>query len=60
MDIKSVFSKNMKKYMDTHDQSSIPEYAKTGLDMANFFGAKQNNEKFDYSNFFSRFFKNYY
>jgi len=45
--------KSVKKYMSTHDKTNIPEYAKTGLDMAHFFGAKQNNDKLDYSQFFS-------
>ncbi len=48
-----LMDKNMKKYMNTHDQTSIPEYAKTGLDMAHLFGAKQAGEKIDYSQFFS-------
>ena len=34
-------------------QTTIPEYAKTGLDMANFFGVTQNGDKIDYANFFS-------
>ena len=48
-----LMDKNMKKYMDTHDQSSIPEYAKTGLDMAHFFGVTQNSDKIDYASFFA-------
>ena len=48
-----LMDKNMKKYMASHDRTIIPEYAKTGLDMAHFFGTKQNNEKIDYSQFFS-------
>ena len=32
-----LMNKNVKKYMDSHGQTTIPEYAKTGLDMANFF-----------------------
>ena len=31
----------------------IPEYAKTGLNMANLFGVTQNGDKVDYSKFFS-------
>ena len=31
----------------------IPEYAKTGLDMANFFGVTQNGDKINYEEFFS-------
>ncbi len=48
-----LMDKDMKKYMATHDTTSIPEYAKTGLDMAHLFGAKQTGEKFDYDQFFS-------
>ena len=48
-----LMDKNMKKYMTTHDKTSIPEYAKTGLDMAHFFGAKQNGDRIDYNQFFS-------
>ena len=32
---------------------NIPEYAKTGLDMANFFGVTQNGDRIDYGQFFS-------
>ena len=48
-----LMDKNMKKYMNTTGQSTIPEYAKTGLDMANLFGVTQNGDKVDYSQFFS-------
>ena len=48
-----LMDKNMKKYMDTHEQTSIPEYAKTGLDMAHFFGVTQNGDKIDYASFFA-------
>ena len=48
-----LMDKNLKKYMNTIDQTTIPEYAKTGLDMANFFGVTQNGDKIDYSNFFT-------
>jgi len=48
-----LMDKNLKKYMDTHGQTTIPEYAKTGLDMANFFGVSKNGEKIDYEDFFS-------
>ena len=37
-----LMDKNLKKYMDANGQTTIPEYAKTGLDMANFFGVRQN------------------
>ena len=45
--------KNLKKYMNYNEQTTIPEYAKTGLDMANFFGVTQNGDKIDYEKFFS-------
>ena len=48
-----LMDKNLKKYMDSNGQTFIPEYAKTGLDMANFFGVTQNGDKVDYENFFS-------
>lgn len=48
-----LMDKNLKKFMNTNGQSNIPEYAKTGLDMANFFGVTQNGDKIDYSDFFS-------
>ncbi len=48
-----LMDKNLKKYMDNNGQTFIPEYAKTGLDMANFFGVTQNGDKIDYENFFS-------
>ncbi len=33
--------KGMKKYMSAHDKTVVPEYAKTGLDMAHFFGTSR-------------------
>jgi hypothetical protein len=48
-----LMDKNLKKYMDSNGQVNIPEYAKTGLDMANFFGVTQNGDKIDYKEFFS-------
>ena len=48
-----LMDKNLKKYMDSKGQITIPEYAKTGLDMANFFGVTQNGDKIDYSDFFN-------
>ncbi|NLC87453.1 MAG: hypothetical protein GX682_01535 [Clostridiaceae bacterium] len=48
-----LMDKNLKKYMDTNGQATIPEYAKTGLDMANFFGVTQNGDKLDYGDFFA-------
>ena len=48
-----LMDKNLKRYMNSNGQTVIPEYAKTGLDMANFFGVTQNGDKIDYENFFS-------
>ncbi len=48
-----LMDKNLKKFMNSNGQTTIPEYAKTGLDMANFFGVTQNGDKIDYGNFFS-------
>ena len=48
-----LMDKNLRKFMATTGQTTIPEYAKTGLDMANFFGVTQNGDKLDYSEFFS-------
>ena len=48
-----LMDKNMKKYMGTHSKTTIPEYAKTGLDMAHLFGVTQNGDKLDYETFFS-------
>lgn len=48
-----LMDKNLKKYMEANGQTTIPEYAKTGLDMANFFGVTQNGDRIDYADFFS-------
>ena len=48
-----LMDKNLKKFMQTNNKTAIPEYAKTGLDMANFFGVTQNGDRVDYSDFFS-------
>ena len=48
-----LMDKNLKKFMNSHNQTNIPEYAKTGLDMANFFGVTQNGDKINYADFFS-------
>ena len=45
--------KNLRKFMNSNGQTTIPEYAKTGLDMANFFGVTQNGDKINYADFFS-------
>ncbi len=48
-----LMDKNLRKYMNSNGVTSIPEYAKTGLDMANFFGVTQNGDKVNYADFFS-------
>lgn len=48
-----LMDKNLRKFMNTNGQSTIPEYAKTGIDMANFFGVTENGSKVDYGEFFS-------
>ncbi len=48
-----LMDKNLKKYMGSKGQANIPEYAKTGLDMANLFGVTQNGDKIDYADFFA-------
>ena len=48
-----LMDKNLKKFMNNNNQTTIPEYAKTGLDMANFFGVTQNGDKINYGDFFS-------
>ena len=53
METSQLMDRNLRKYMDAHGQTSIPEYAKTGIDMANFFGAAANGSKIDYEEFFS-------
>ena len=48
-----LMDKNLRKYMNNIKQTSIPEYTKTGLDMANLFGISKNGERFNYGDFFS-------
>ena len=48
-----LMDKNLKRYMGSKGEKVIPEYAKTGLDMANFFGVTQNGDKIDHEEFFS-------
>ncbi len=48
-----LMDKNLRKFMNNNGQTTIPEYAKTGIDMANFFGVTQNGDKVDYKEFFS-------
>ena len=48
-----LMDKDLRRYMQTHEQEGIPEYAKTSIDMANFFGISKSGEKLDYDEFFS-------
>ncbi len=48
-----LMDKNLRKYMDANGQTTIPEYAKTGIDMANLFGISQNDDRVNYGEFFS-------
>ena len=48
-----LMDRNLKKFMNYNEQKTIPEYAKTGLDMANFFGVTQNGDKVNYEEFFN-------
>ena len=45
-------NKSIKKILDMRNVSSIQEYVKTGIDMANSFGFMQTNDKVDYAKFF--------
>ena len=48
-----LMDRNLKRFMNSNEQKTIPEYAKTGLDMANFFGVTQNGDRVNYSEFFN-------
>ena len=48
-----LMDKNLRRYMEQNGQTTIPEYAKTGIDMANLFGISQNEDKVNYGEFFS-------
>ncbi len=53
METTQLMDRDLRKYMKDSGQTSIPEYAKTGIDMANFFGAAADANKIDYEEFFS-------
>ncbi len=53
METSQLLDRDLRKFMDTHGQMTIPEYAKTGIDMANFFGVKSPGNKVNYADFFS-------
>ena len=48
-----LMDKNIKKHRDTTGKYTIPEYAKTGLNMASTFGTGTGNEKINYEKFFN-------
>lgn len=49
-----MLSKTLKKFVDTREGNRIPEYVKTGLDMANLFGSMNfNSDKVDFSKLFA-------
>ena len=48
-----MINKSLKKFVDTREGNLIPEYVKTGIDMANFYGTTQlSTNKVDFSNLF--------
>ena len=53
METTQLMDKNLRRFMNSKRQETIPEYAKTGIDMANFFGVTQNGNKLDYAEFFA-------
>ena len=53
METTQLMDRNLRRYMEANGQSTIPEYAKTGIDMANFFGAATaGGNRFNYAEFF--------
>ena len=49
-----MINKTLKKFVDTREGNVIPEYVKTGLDMANLFGSTSfSSDKVDFSKMFS-------
>ena len=53
METSQLMNRNLRKYMEASGRTSIPEYAKTGIDMANLFGSATNGNKIDYADFFA-------
>lgn len=53
METTQLMDKNLRRFMNSKGQETIPEYAKTGIDMANFFGVTQNGNKLEYAEFFA-------
>ena len=55
METNPVINRGLRKYVETHESEGniIPEYAKTGIDMANLFGTMQTStDKIDFSKLF--------
>ena len=52
IEMNPALNKSVKKILDNRNMSYIPEYVKTGIDMANSFGFMQTNDKIDYGKFF--------
>jgi len=48
-----LMDKNVRKHLDSSSKISIPEYAKTGLNIANSFRVNSSNEKINYEKFFT-------
>lgn len=49
-----MISKSLKRFIDTREGNLIPEYVKTGLDMANLFGSMHfSSDKVDFSKLFA-------
>lgn len=53
METSQLMDRNLRRYMNTKGITTIPEYAKTGIDMANLFGSSSNGGRIDYNEFFS-------
>ncbi len=52
IEMNPALNKSVKKILDSKHMSYIPEYVKTGIDMANSFGFMQTNDKVDFEKFF--------
>ncbi len=48
-----MISKTLKKFVDEADGNVIPEYVKTGIDIANLYGAMHTNTQMDFAKAFS-------
>ena len=52
LDTTHMMDKKLSDYMEKNEITKIPEYAKTGINIAESFGISQDPEKLDYSKFF--------